>query len=104
MKRKRRRRKSRVRILFTSLVLLLLVFMTAWKIKLMGPREQGTLQKAANAYVPVAEEPKEPEPEPESEEVTEPEEPAEALEEAKHLESFLPDYTSAPLQIGRAHV
>lgn len=94
-----RKRKSKIRVVFTSLVLLVLVILAAWKIKRMGPREQQPLPETAEAETPKEAEPKESEKEPESaaESKPEPEEPGEILDEAAQLASFLPDYTSAPL-------
>ncbi len=93
---KRNRKNNRAGVLFTALVLLILVSLTAWRLK-EGPREEPPPggeprqeeQEEAKPEQAVRPEPK-PEPEPE------PEEPEEKSPEQEKAE-FLPDYTSAPL-------
>ena len=93
---KSNRKNNRAGVLFTALVLLILVSLTAWRLK-EGPREEPPPggeprqeeQEEAKPEQAVRPEPK-PEPEPE------PEEPEEKSPEQEKAE-FLPDYTSAPL-------
>ena len=92
---KKRKRTGNARVVFTSLILLVLVALGAWKLKSAHPKEQPPKQETADVQPPKAE-PKEPvqEPEQPAEELKE---PAELLDEPAKLAEFLPDYTSAPL-------
>ena len=93
---KKRKRRNNARVVFTSLILLVLVFLGAWKLKSTNSREQPPKQEIADEQPP-KEEIKDPGPVEEPEPTVEPEEPEEEPDEATRLAEFLPDYTSAPL-------
>ncbi len=100
---KRRRKKNQAGIVITAVVLLVLVILAALKLKNEGPKEE---QMQEELQMPESEGPKEEEtadpqgekPETEAPEIEEEEpEEKEPQSEEEALETFLPDYTSAPL-------
>lgn len=98
-----KRKNTNIRAIVTSAILLILVVAAAWTVKVRSQKEKEQEVVEAEVTQPTEVPKEEPQPEPEPEQpVEEPEEPDRLAEEeeqrvARERETFVTDYTSAPL-------
>ena len=98
-----KRKKTNIRAIVTSAILLILVIVAAWTVKARSQKEKEQEVVEVEVTQPTEAPKEEPQPEPEPEQpVEEPEEPDRLAEEeeqraARERETFVTDYTSAPL-------